>query len=163
MSERHTIRLIPTNRQKAMRGVEVAIAKSAIGRPWTLEIREPTRTDEQNDALHGLIDQIIRQRPEHNGIRMDKALWKAAFMQALGEEIRFLPTLDGKGVFPIGLSTARLSVSRFTELMEFILAWCATEGLTVQHFDDNDFSSARDTGATAATPAQVKSQPVGAL
>lgn len=151
MSERHTIRLIPTNRQKALRGVEVAIAKSAIGRPWTLEIREPTRTDEQNQAIHGLIDQIIRQRPEHNGIRMDKALWKAAFMQALGEEIRFLPTLDGKGVFPIGLSTSRLSVSRFAELMEFILAWCATEGLTVQHFDGDQDRAAPNKAAPMVT------------
>lgn len=136
MGERHTLKLTGANRARAYKGVEAAIVKGkATGKPWTLELRERTRTDEQNDALHGLIDQIIKQRPMHNGIRMDKALWKAAFMQAMGEEIRFTPTLDGKSVFPIGLSTSRLSVARFTELIEFVLAWCATEGLTVKHFD----------------------------
>lgn len=136
MADRHTLALTGANRAKAYRGVEAAIKKGAAdGKPWTLELRERTRTDEQNDALHGLIDQIIKQRPLHNGMRMDKALWKAAFMQAMGEEIRFLPTLDGKSVFPIGLSTSKLSVGRFAELIEFVLAWCASEGLTIEHFD----------------------------
>lgn len=151
MGERHTLKLTKANLAKALQGVTAAVAKGIGGKPWTLELRERTRTDEQNDALHGLIDQIIKQRPEHNGIRMDKALYKAAFMQAMGEEIRFLPTLDGKGVFPIGLSTSKLSVSRFAELMEFILAWTAQEGLTVEHFDDG----ARDGGAERL----VKSHP----
>lgn len=127
---RHTLKLNRRNRALAKQGVD----RAPDG--YVLELREPTRTDDQNDALHGLIDQIIKQRPVHNGIRMDKALWKAAFMQALGEEIRFLPTLDGSGVFPLGLRTSALGKSRFAELMEFILAWCATEGLTVEHFDD---------------------------
>lgn len=100
-----------------------------------MEIREPRRSDDQNDALHGLIDQIIKQRPTHNGVRMDKALWKATFMQALGEEIRFVPTLEGDGVFPLGLSTKELSPSRFSELIDFILAWCAREEITIEHFD----------------------------
>jgi uncharacterized protein YggL (DUF469 family) len=150
MTERHTLKLTKANHAKALQGVTAAVAKGKDGKPWTLELRERTRTDEQNDALHGLIDQIIRQRPEHNGIRMDKALYKAAFMQALGEEIRFLPTLDGKGVFPIGLSTSKLSVSRFAELMEFVLAWCAEEGITVEHFDDARDGEAPNTASPKA-------------
>ena len=151
MTERHTVKLIPSNRAKALAGVEIAIAKG-VGRdakPWTMELRERTRTDDQNDALHGLIAQIMRQRTHHNGVRMDKALWKAVFMQALGEEVTMLPKLDGDGFFPLGLRTSALGVARFAELMELILAWCAREGLTVEHFD-SDRGSAGDNSVEVA-------------
>lgn len=130
MRERHTLILSRLNLAKAIQGVRVAAEKGG----WALELRPARRTDEQNDALHGLIDQILRQRPTHNGVIMDKALYKAVFLQALGEEVRFLPTLEGDGLFPLGLSTAALSKERFSDLIEFILAWCAREGLTVEHF-----------------------------
>jgi len=137
--ERHTLRLTRANRDKAIQGVEAAIRIGfAEGSPWTMELRERRRTDDQNDALHGLIAQIMKQRTHHNGVRMTKPLWKAVFMQALGEEVTFLPTLDGTGMFPLGLSTRELSVSRFAELMELILAWCAREGLTIEHFDGQE-------------------------
>lgn len=135
MSERHTLRLTPLNRLIAHQGVDAAIAKSRFGRAWTLELREATRTDDQNDALHGLIDQILKQRPIHRGVEMDKVKYKAVFMQALGHEMTMLPTLDGNGFFPLGLSTSKLTISEFSDLMELILAWCAREGIEVEHFD----------------------------
>lgn len=97
-----------------------------------LEFKAPKRTLPQNDLLHALIGEIITQRPIHNGIKMDMALWKASFMQALGEEVRFVPTLDGDGVFPVGLRTSELSKERFSELVEFIHAWCAGEGIDIE-------------------------------
>jgi hypothetical protein len=135
---RNLLRLTPGRRDEAHAWVEKALRLWQPGSPWTLEIREPKRSDEQNAALHGLIQQIIRQRPMNNGVRMDMALWKASFMQAMGEEIRFVPTLDGDGVFPIGLSTSALSKARFSELIEFVLAWCAREGIEVEHFGEQD-------------------------
>lgn len=133
---RHTLTLTPGNRAKALAGIEAALLKGQTGkRPWMLELRERTRTDEQNDALHGLIDQILKQRPTLNGIAMDKPRYKATFMHALGHEIAHLPTLDGRGVFPLGLSTSKLNVREFADLMEFILAWCAEQGIEVKHFD----------------------------
>jgi hypothetical protein len=140
MSERHTVKLTMANRAKALAGVEIALAKGLDpdGKPWTLELRERTRTDEQNDALHGLIDQILKQRPHHYGMRMSKEAYKAIFMHALGREPTMLPTLEGDGFFPMGLSTSRLTVGEFSNLIESILAWCAREGLTVNHFDGRD-------------------------
>lgn len=112
-------------------------------KPGTIvEFRKQGRSLNQNDAVHGLIRQIIKQRPLHNGIPMDVPLWKAAFMQAIGEEVRFIPTLDGTSVFPVGLSTKDLPKERFSELIEFILCWCAQEGLTVRHFDGDERAAA---------------------
>ncbi len=142
MSEKHIMRLTKARVADAHRGVDIATNKGG----WVLELREAKRSDEQNSALHGLIGQIMKQRTHHNGIKMDKALWKAVFLQALGEEIRFVPTLDGDGLFPLGLSTRDLPKGRFSELIEFVLAWAAREGLAIEHFDDRD-------------PGLVKSQP----
>ncbi len=136
----HLLTLTRHNRSKAVQGVQ----RAPDG--YVLELREPRRSDAQNAALHGLVAQIQKQRPIHNGIRMDVALWKATFLHALGEEVRFTPTLEGDGVFPLGLRTSQLRKDRFAELIEFILAWSAREGLTVEHFDDTP-------SATAMAPA----------
>ncbi|RAK68777.1 recombination protein NinB [Phenylobacterium kunshanense] len=145
-AERHTVALSPATLERAIQGVRVAAAKGG----WTLELRPAKRSDEQNDALHGLIDQILKQRPIHNGVKMDKALYKAVFMQALGEEVRFLPTLDGDGMFPLGLSTSALGKQRFSDLIEMILAWCAREGLKVEHFSDEGAGGAEQAPPRAA-------------
>jgi hypothetical protein len=130
MSERHTLKLTRHNRDKA----HIGVTRAPDG--WVLELREPKRSDDQNDALHGLIAQILKQRPHHFGMRMTKESYKAVFMHALGREMTMLPSLDGDGFFPMGLSTSKLTVSEFSQLIEIILAWCAREGLEVKHFDD---------------------------
>jgi hypothetical protein len=135
MGERHTLKLTLRDREKAHMGVDAAIAKGAAqGKPWTLELRERTRSDEQNDALHGLIAQILRQRTHIAGVKLDKVKLKAMLMQAAGHEIVMLPTINGDGFFPMGLSTSKLTVSEFSNLIEWTLAWCAEQGIEVEHF-----------------------------
>lgn len=132
MAERHTIALTPANLERAIQGVRAAMKAGG----WTLELRPRKRSDDQNDALHGLIAQILKQRPHHYGMRMSKEAYKAIFMHSLGREPTMLPNLDGDGFFPMGLSTSKLTVGECSQLIESILAWCAREGLSVQHFDD---------------------------
>jgi hypothetical protein len=146
--ERHTIRLTPANAGKAHAGVESAVRKGG----WTLELRPSKRSDEQNDALHGLIDQIIKQRPVHYGVKADKEVYKAIFLHAIGREARFIPTLDGDGMFPLGQRTSKLTVGECSQLIECILAWCAREGLTIEHFDDaaRDREAAKNPSRRAA-------------
>jgi hypothetical protein len=103
-----------------------------------IEIKDESRTARQNRAIHGLVGQIMKQRPEHRGIRMSMEAYKAIFMHGLGQEITMLPSLDGTGFVPLGLSTSALNVSDFNDLMEFVLAWCAQEGLTIRHFDGQE-------------------------
>lgn len=135
---RHLIMLSKATLAKAIAGVQIAAKRG-----WAMELREPTRSDEQNDALHGLITQILKQRPHHCGMRMSKESYKAIFMHALGIETPMLPTLAGDGFFPMGLRTSKLTVGEFSQLIESILAWCAKEGLTIAHFDDAALSPGR--------------------
>ena len=101
-----------------------------------VEFRKRKRTDDQNDAFWGLLSQVQRQRKTHNGVKMNKELWRAVFMQAWGSEITFVPTLDGDGMFPMGLRSSQLAVGEMADLITVILAWCAREGLTVEHFEE---------------------------
>lgn len=127
---RHLITLTPRTRERAMAGVRAAPDG------WTLELRAPKRSDPQNRALWGLLHQIQKQRPVHHGVQMTPETWKARFMQALGAEMVFVPTLDGDGMFPMGHRSSQLTKGEFAALLELILAWVAKEGLTIEHFDD---------------------------
>jgi hypothetical protein len=133
---RHPLPLTPGNREKAHAWVDRALSLFKPGQAWVMELREAKRTDDQNRALWGALGQIVRQRPVHNGVQMDADLWKAVFMQAAGHEITFVPTLEGTGLFPVGLRSSRLTKAEFADLLEFILAWCAREGLEIKHFDN---------------------------
>lgn len=116
-----------------------AAAKVAIDRAppgYAVDIKESRRSDEQNRALWGLLNQIAAQRPVHNGVKMTAELWKSVFMDALGSEMQLMPKLDGDGFFPLGHSTSRLTVSEFAGLLTLILSWTAREGLVIRHFDE---------------------------
>jgi hypothetical protein len=117
---------------------EIAVMISNMQLGTRIEIKDESRTARQNRAIHGLVGQIMKQRPEHRGIRMSMEAYKAIFMHGLGQEITMLPSLDGTGFVPLGLSTSALNVSDFNDLMEFVLAWCAQEGLTIRHFDGQE-------------------------
>jgi hypothetical protein len=150
--ERHVLLLTRANRDKAIRGIDLAIAHGARpdAQPWVLELREAKRSDDQNRAIHGLISQILKQRPYHCGVKQDMGSYKATFMHALGHEMRMLPTLEGDGLFPMGLSTSALTKREFSDLIEYVLAWCAREGLTVEHFDGEGSGGVQQTPSRAA-------------
>lgn len=131
----HLLTLTPHNRSKAVQGVQ----RAPDG--WVLELREPKRSDDQNRALWSLLNQIQKQRPIHNGVRMSPEMWKATFMHAAGVEGVFLPTLEGDGLFPAGFRSSLLTKSQFADLLTIILAWSAREGLTIEHFDDTSSST----------------------
>ena len=130
-----------------------ALAKQAIERApagYAVDIKEAKRSDEQNRALWGLLNQIQRQRPKHNGVSMTAETWKAVFLQALGAEMVFVPTLDGSGMFPLGHRSSQLTKSEFSALLELMLAWAAEQGLTIEHFDEARSAEGRNAPAKAA-------------
>lgn len=133
---KHLLRLTQANREAAHKWVDKAIQAGNGGKAWMMEVREPRRSDDQNSALWSLLSQITKQRPEHNGRAMTAELWKSVFLDALGHEQDYLPSLDGKRIFPMGHRSSALSKAQFSDLLELILAWTAEQGLTIKHFDD---------------------------
>lgn len=92
-----------------------------------LNIKEATRTSDQNAKMWAMLSDISRAKPE--GRVLSTEVWKALFMNAAGFSCTFEPTLDGKGVVPLGFKSSRLSKSEFSDLIECIYAFGAEHGV----------------------------------
>lgn len=117
------------DRGRAVRWIENAPDGTVV------EFKQKGRTSDQNAAMWSILTQINRQRPVHNGVKMSAVLWKAVMMEACGIEVLWLPKLDGNGAFPFGYRSSKLTVSEMSDLIEKMLAWAATQELTIEHFD----------------------------
>ena len=120
-----------TLRTKADREAAARMCMNAPDRTQ-VEFREQRRTDEQNRKMWACLQDLTRQRPFHHGISMTPDLYKAMLMHALGHEMRFIPTIDGNGMFPLGLRSSRLTIPEMSDLIELAHMFAAREGVTLQ-------------------------------
>lgn len=93
-----------------------------------LEFKEAKRTLPQNDKMWAALTDVAAQAT-HCGRRYTPDRWKSIFMHALGREIEFIPSLDGKTFIPIGLSSSDLGKSEMADLIELIHAYGAEHGV----------------------------------
>jgi len=98
------------------------------GKRLTLTIGEEQRSTTQNAKLHALLGEIARQK-EWAGQKWDAHDWKrlltAAWMRANGRQASVIPAIDGYGFDVLYRHTSALSRSEMSDLIEFIVAWCA--------------------------------------
>jgi len=94
---------------------------------YVMAIGEETRTQEQNRLMWPLIADIQAQVPETATFSADDM--KLRFLHALGQEMRFLPELEGAGMFPCGQRSSTLSKSQFSALIELLFAYGAKHGV----------------------------------
>lgn len=103
-----------------------AIMSAAEG--MRVEIKERKRSLDQNAKLHATLGDIAKQVP-WAGNKRDIETWKrlmtAAWLRARGDQVEFLPALDGHGVDVVFRRTSDLTVSEVAELIEYINAWVA--------------------------------------
>lgn len=92
-----------------------------------LNIKEAKRTQDQNALMWSLLSQISRAKPD--GRVLDTDTWKALFMHSAGFACTFEPTLDGKGVVPLGFKSSRLRKAEFSDLIEAIFSFAAEKGI----------------------------------
>lgn len=122
MSERRTIFLDTAHgRQRAARMAQEA------PEDWVARFGQRTRTDDQNRKLWPMIADIQRQVPDMATYSANDV--KLRFMDALGSEMRFLPKLEGQGLFPVGHSSSALSVEQFGALLELLYKYGAEHGV----------------------------------
>jgi hypothetical protein len=93
---------------------------------WYVTLKAPTRTLDQNALLWARIEEIAKAEPM--GRKHTKDEWKAIFMQAAGWEMAFLPGLSG-GWFPTGFRSSKMTVRQMADLLTFIEAWAAEQGI----------------------------------
>lgn len=110
-----TVRLTSSaQRQYAMR----LIAEAPDGH--VMRLGAETRRDAQNRKLWPMLEDLRAQIPKFAMYTRDDL--KLRFLNALGVEMRFLPTLEDEGVFPVGLRSSTLTVRQFAALIELIYA-----------------------------------------
>lgn|SRR5262245_41369419 len=97
----------------------------------------PPRTLEQNALMWALLGDIAEQK-QHMGQRYSPDQWKVLFLHALGQQVQFLPALDGSGWVPYGHQrSSTLSKKQFTDLIETIVSWGISNGVQFRHLGDN--------------------------
>lgn len=100
-----------------------ALAKRLIDQApydFVVKIGKAKRSDEQNDKMWAMIEDVMRARPE--GREHTKEVWKCIFMNALGHETAFAVGLNNE-IFPIGFRSSQLSKQQMSDLIEMIYAY----------------------------------------
>lgn len=90
---------------------------------YVVKIAAETRRDAQNRKLWPMLTDLQKQIEGCAMFSLDDL--KLRFLNALGTEMRFLPTLEGQGAFPVGLRSSTLTVDQFSALVELIYAFGA--------------------------------------
>lgn len=107
-----------------------ALAKQLVDRAppmAVLNIREATRTTDQNSLMWALLSDVSRARPEGRNLTPD--VWKSLFLHALDHSQRFEQALDGKGMVPVGFRSSRLTKAQMTDLIETIIEYGQRHGV----------------------------------
>lgn len=94
---------------------------------YVVKIAAETRRDAQNRKLWPMLQDIQRQVPGMGEYSTEDI--KHRFLNALGTEMRFLPALEGQGMFPVGMRSSTLTVEQFSGLIELILMFGAKHGV----------------------------------
>ena len=125
-----TIRLIgPTQRAYAHTLIDAAPDGHVV------KLGAETRRDAQNRKLHACIADIRRHVPEMRAFSADQV--RMRFLDALGEEMAYLPKLSGEGFFPCGLRSSTLTVAQFAGLINLIEEYGARHGVAWSEGPDN--------------------------
>jgi NinB protein len=100
-----------------------------------MTIAEPTRNAQQNAALHALLADVVRSKTVWAGRTWDIDSWRAIFASAYAKAanlpVQTIPGLEGEFV-AIRPSTARMSKSELSALIEYVTAFCVQRGIPIR-------------------------------
>lgn len=115
----------PSVRQAAARALAEAFEN------YRVEISPPKRNADQNAKLHAMFSEVARKKL-HLGRTLTATQWKTLFISAhsiaTGQGADMVPGLEGEYV-NIRESSATMSIARMSSLIEFVVCWCAENGV----------------------------------
>jgi len=95
-----------------------------------VKFTEPTRSLEQNAAMWAKLADIAEQVVWY-GKKLSAEDWKTVLTASL-RQTRVVPTIDGDGFVPLGMSTSKMSVKEMGALLDLIDAFAAQQGVVFQ-------------------------------
>jgi hypothetical protein len=106
------------------------------GKKLTLEIKQQSKSREQEEKYHAIIGDIAKQA-QHMGHKWDAESWKRLMVDKYLRETGFMnspiiPNLDGTGIVQLGFQTRNFSKEQASEFVEFLIAWCAENGIELK-------------------------------
>jgi len=109
------------------------------GKKLTLEIKQQSKTREQEKKYHAILNEIAQQA-QHMGTKWDAEDWKRLLVDAYCVEKgvssgRIVPSLDMTGIVQLGQQTRKFTKEQASEFVEFLLAWCANNGIELNEQD----------------------------
>lgn len=117
MNKQYFILAHDTARQMAMQ----AIRNAPDG--WIVEVKERTRSIDQNSLLWALLTDVSRQ-VEWYGRKLAPEDWKHVFSSALRKQ-DVVPNIEGNGFVVLGQSTSKMGKREFSDLVELIYSFGA--------------------------------------
>lgn len=109
------------------------VTRAPLGHVVT--IRPPTRSTEQNAALHRLLQAIVNARYKWAGRTWSIDDWRtlmvSAHSKATNRAGEIVPGIEGEFV-ALRRSTTRMSVAELSSLIEYVQAWCAQNGIETE-------------------------------
>lgn len=101
---------------------------------FSVTVAPPRRNGDQNARLHATLGEIasqIKWAGELRDIDTWKRLLTAAWLRARGENVQFLPAIDGHGVDIVFRHTSSLTRGECAELIDYVTAWAIDHGVTL--------------------------------
>lgn len=86
-----------------------------------MNVREATRTPEQNAKMQAMLSDISRARPQ--GRVYPTEVWKCLFMDECGFKPKWFPSLNGDGVVNTGYRSSRLGRAQMGDIIEAMYAF----------------------------------------
>lgn len=110
-------------------------AALSTGRKLTLEVKDASKSREQERLYHELIGQIAKQA-QHMGAKWSaddfKRLLVDQFMRDVGEgSAKVIPSLDSTGIVQLGTQTRNFTQEQGSQFIEWLYAWAANNGVTI--------------------------------
>lgn len=107
----------------------------ALGKRVSVKVDEAKsrRTLDQNAKFHACCHEVAQQCVWAGKAR-DAEAWKRLFLDAWARatergQVEIVPSLDGESVVHLGVQSRSLPIDDMSELLEFVIAWCAMNGV----------------------------------
>jgi len=105
------------------------------GRKLTLEVKDASKSREQEEKYHAIIGDIAKQA-QHMGAKWDSETWKRLlvdkYCRETGLNSQIMANLDNDGLIQLGFQTRKFTKEQASEFVEFLLAWCAENGIQLK-------------------------------
>lgn len=111
----------------------------ANGKRYWIEVREEARTTPQNAKFHAICGDLAKSQMTWGGKRRNTAQWKVLLVSGhavatkIGAEM--LPGIEGEYV-NLRESTALMSISRGSSLIEYAIAFCVMNDVPMSDPDE---------------------------